>query len=502
MLDTFCFLHYYISGDSMKSKRILAFILAILSVVLMSAPIISFAAVSTGEGEATLLQEGEFDIATGESVHYATLRSVSDSVAESVYNGLLAYADKIDVSALLCSVDEFDAYYSNIINDNPDLFFVSSSYQYYYSKVTGKVTAVVPQYAMSQEEVGNAMTVFNAGAKRALSEVDDTMTDLQKALTIHDYICSYAVYPQIYDANGNYSSALDLDIYHSAYGFFKDYNAVCAGYTLTFSYLMKQLGIDCEYVSSGDMEHAWNKIKIDGNWYNIDITYDNADFIEAENTYGLAYHTCFLKSDSYFQSENGLYHYNYATYDDCAANNTVFDSYFWDDVNSRIYTVEGNYYYLNPNYASQTAVLTKRTLSGAESALGTSMRAPTLSITRYAKDSSGTQHQIPHSEILTRLCYLDGKFYLNDYQNIYAIYPNGIQRTAFSGTGYLISLGTERGELLYQTYHNQSNVITIDKSEYFKNSLVQYHLYPDVNNDGVVNGRDWGYIVQQATLNY
>ena len=247
------------------------------------------------------------------------------------------------MSTLSLSVDEFDAYYSNIINDNPDLFFVSSSYRYYYNQ-SNKVTAVVPQYAMEQAEVEEAMEIFNAGAAKALREVDSSMTDLQKALTIHDYICSYAVYPQIYNEDGSYNSSLDLDIYHSAYGFFKDYNAVCAGYTLTFSYLMHQLGIDCEYVASGDMEHAWNKIKIGGNWYNIDITYDNADFVDAENTYGLAYHDCFLKSDTYFNSESGLCHYNYLAYDEADATDTTYDSYFWDDVDSRVYTVNGDYY--------------------------------------------------------------------------------------------------------------------------------------------------------------
>ena len=287
-----------------KSKKFVAILCALISVILMSAPFISFAQVRTGEGEATLLQEGEYDIATGESVHLGATKSTAETVIENIHSGLLSYSDNIDVSAVRCSVDDFDAFYSNIINDNPDLFFVSSSYRYYYNKTSNYVTAVVPQYAMTQDEVESALEVFYAGAEKALKEVDSSMSDLQKALTIHDYICSNAIYPNIYDENGNYVAALDLDIYHSAYGFFKNNIAVCAGYTLTFSYLMHQLGIDCEYVSSDKMEHAWNKIKLDGNWYNIDITYDNSDYVGGENTYGLAYHSCFLKSDSYFQSEN------------------------------------------------------------------------------------------------------------------------------------------------------------------------------------------------------
>ena len=479
-----------------KQKRIIAILLAVLSVALMCVPFISYAMVRTGEGEATLLQEGDYDIATGESVRLGAAKSTVDTVIENIHNGLLAYSSRIDISALQCSVDDFDAFYSNVINDNPDLFFVSSSYRYYYNQTSNYVTAVAPQYAMPKDEVEAAMQVFEDGAAKALKEVDSSMTDLQKALTIHDYICSYAIYPNIYDANGNYVESLELDIYHSAYGFFKDETAVCAGYTLTFSYLMHRLGIDCEYVSSDNMEHAWNKIKLDGNWYNIDITYDNSDYVSGENTYGLAYHSCFLKSDAYFQSESGLYHYGYMDYDAGDATDTTYDDYFWTDVNSRVYVVNGDYYYLDPDYSGQRAYLKKRTLNGTESNVNnTSLRAPTISITRFAEDSSGTQHQVPHTDILCKLLYLDGKFFASDYQNFYCFKPDGTRLAFLSNIGYTISIGSVDGNIVYQTYSDMSEIVTVDKKQYFRDNLNGDHFYPDVNNDSIVNGRDWAGII-------
>lgn len=465
----------------------------------MCAPFISFAQVRTGEGEAALLQEGEFDIATGESVKLGATRGTADTVAQNIYNGLLSYSNRIDVSALKCTPDDFDAYYANVINDNPDLFFVSSSYSYYYSQYTGYVTAVIPQYAMTQNEVEAAMEIFNAGAAKALKEVDSSMSDMQKALVIHDYICAYAIYPGIYDSNGNYIESLDLDIYHSAYGFFKDETAVCAGYTLAYSYLMHQLGIDCEYVSSDSMEHAWNKIKIGGNWYNVDITYDNYDYVEEENTYGVAFHRCFLKSDSYFQSESGLFHYDYLDYDAGDATSTIYDDYFWDDVNSRVYVADGNFYYLDPDYTNQRVYLTKRTAAGTETKVNSAyLRSPTIGVTRYAFDSSGTQHNIDCTDILCRLLYLDGKFYVTDSSKIYCIKMNGAKSVLLSNVGYTISLGSVDGNIVYQTYNDMSTVVTLDKSLYFRNYLNGTHVYPDVNNDGIVNGRDWACMINQS----
>ena len=478
-----------------KYRKLTAILLIIVSIIMMSVPALALAATGKGEGEANLLQEDNFDIQSAKSVKLGTTESTAETVAEQIHQGLLSYSSEIDVSRLRISTADFDAYYSNVINDNPDLFFVSSSYQYYYSKTTNKVTAVVPQYALTQSEVETALEIFNAGAAKALKEVDSSMSDLQKALTVHDYICSYAIYPQIYDEEGYYVEELDLDIYHSAYGFFKDFTAVCAGYTLTYSYLMKQLGIECEYVAADDMEHAWNKVKINGNWYNVDVTYDNSDYVEAENTYGLAYHSCFLKSDAYFATEAALYHYNYMTYDDCTANDTTYDNAFWNDVNSRIYSIDGDFYYLNPDYDGYSATLTKRTAAGSETTLGRAYNSATLDITRYAQDSGGAWHLVDHDDILIRLLYLDGKFYVNDSSNIYAVTMNGLRRTAFANTGYLISLGSVDGNLVYQTYDDQSTVVVMDKKEYFRDNLTSYHIYPDTNNDGYINGRDWANII-------
>ena len=98
----------------------------------------------------------------------------------------------------------------------------------YYSNNT--VAYIIPEYVLNEDETESSLQVFYSRAEKILSTVDDSMTDLQKALTVHDYICNYAIYP----ANIN-DEGVDKEIYHSAYGFLYDNVAVCAGYTLTFS---------------------------------------------------------------------------------------------------------------------------------------------------------------------------------------------------------------------------------------------------------------------------
>lgn len=74
--------------------------------------------------------------------------------------------------------------------------------------------------------------------------------------------------------------------YDTTYSRYKLVNAlgervcVCDGYSKAFQLLCKGVGIECIYVSGtteggSDSGHSWNKVKLDGEWYNIDVTWDD-----------------------------------------------------------------------------------------------------------------------------------------------------------------------------------------------------------------------------------
>lgn len=56
---------------------------------------------------------------------------------------------------------------------------------------------------------------------------------------------------------------------------------ICRGYTSTFQLLMDMAGIECISVSghsdNGEEygEHAWNQVRLDGDWYIVDVTWDD-----------------------------------------------------------------------------------------------------------------------------------------------------------------------------------------------------------------------------------
>lgn len=53
--------------------------------------------------------------------------------------------------------------------------------------------------------------------------------------------------------------------------------AVCDGYTHAFDLLCYLSGIDCLKIAgtANGGGHAWNKVELDGVWYNVDVTWDD-----------------------------------------------------------------------------------------------------------------------------------------------------------------------------------------------------------------------------------
>lgn len=115
--------------------------------------------------------------------------------------------------------------------------------------------------------------------------------DYDKVKAVHDYIAANTVY----NFKGLNSNTLVEDDFN-IYGTLVKGVAVCDGYARTASYLLDKLGIDNQYVlgnANGGL-HAWNKVKIDGKWYNMDITWDDP----SHSKNGKYRYTYFLLSDS------------------------------------------------------------------------------------------------------------------------------------------------------------------------------------------------------------
>lgn len=99
----------------------------------------------------------------------------------------------------------------------------------------------------------------------------NTLYEQEKA--IHDYMALHVIYDPVLKETGEPST---MDVYYPR-GVFVNGVAVCNGYALSFKLCMDILGIPCKMIPSNQMNHAWNAVQLEGEWYLVDVTWDDLD---------------------------------------------------------------------------------------------------------------------------------------------------------------------------------------------------------------------------------
>lgn len=125
------------------------------------------------------------------------------------------------------------------------------------------------------------------------------MSEREKVKAVHDWLCENVDYDY-----ANYLEGKIPRLSYSIAGAVNHGKAVCNGYMLAFEAFMDVLGIECENVVgwSANSGHGWNRVKVDGNWYEIDVTWDDLGL------YGKGYrHDYFLISEEQMNSDHGIY---------------------------------------------------------------------------------------------------------------------------------------------------------------------------------------------------
>lgn len=170
------------------------------------------------------------------------------------------------------------------IHDNPDLFyldvnkmylnietttkFLKTTYNVYISPAQG--TTYLSDEFSSTIQIEKAIEEIEMVKNNIINSLSGT--DYKKILSIHDYLINNIEYDSNYQALGSYN----------IYGALIGKKCVCEGYAKAFKYLANAAGIECEMMqgtatnSSGQTEsHAWNCVKINGVWYEVDATWDD-----------------------------------------------------------------------------------------------------------------------------------------------------------------------------------------------------------------------------------
>ncbi len=208
-------------------------------------------------------------------------RACYDSILEGLHNGREQIKVSITNEKLISEIVEA------VVLDNPMIYYLDG-YVYSQNRMLGN-SILLPNYVQSYEEMENNSHLIFVERDKIVNRVQSGQA-WDKLLSLHDILCKNIKYEDY----GYYS--------HTVYGVIFNKKGVCDGISKTFKLCCDEFGIECivvrgtaksEYESNVFESHAWNKVKLNGNWYNIDVTFDTTisqmDFVR---------HDYFMVSDN------------------------------------------------------------------------------------------------------------------------------------------------------------------------------------------------------------
>ena len=104
---------------------------------------------------------------------------------------------------------------------------------------------------------------INEWSSGIINQMPSNFTEKEKVAWINDHIIK------------NYEYDTELKS-RDLYDMIKTGKGVCTGYTQMFTVLARKSGLEVSFVVSEPLCHVWNVVKVDGNWYNIDVTWNDS----------------------------------------------------------------------------------------------------------------------------------------------------------------------------------------------------------------------------------
>ncbi len=196
--------------------------------------------------------------------YYNMLDDDLKSLYRQIYANAMTY-NKAFKPIVQASMSDIENVVSSVSYDHPELFWLDTTFYTEYD-YNGEAVKIVLSFYDRLGDLSAARSEFEAAAENMISGAQGLSSDYEKELYVHNLLADKLTYKH---------NSLDQSAYS---GIVMDYT-VCAGYAKAFQYLMQKLGIPTYLcVGAGASElHAWNIIRLDGEYYNVDCTWDDQD---------------------------------------------------------------------------------------------------------------------------------------------------------------------------------------------------------------------------------
>lgn len=315
------------------------------------------------------VEDNIVDVIVAEELFDGFPVEIIDLVADTMFN----MKSVVDLSAYDISTDDAVALFSAVAKYYPAEYSLIANSDFTYKIIVSPSLDRIMNIRFYYGDDANLST-YQKRVKDLNAEIDalvakvEGMDDFEKALYIHDYIVLNSEYDlELLDYMEKNNFILPGELRsekYTEYSILVNGTGVCGSYALAYRAVLNAAGMECLYLSSSQMNHAWNLVKIDGNWYHVDCCWDDP----IPDTYGRARRTYFLRTDSEIMNLNhyawspGQYKATSEKYSDMPRGYDIQQKYD----NGKWYYVKGTTLYSSDEYGKNATEITSISASSID----------------------------------------------------------------------------------------------------------------------------------------
>ena len=201
-----------------------------------------------------------------EAYYYSKMDKTKQAAYYAMRQGLLALEDAIPMPRLE-SEDLYQVFFLLRL-DHPEIFW-ATGYKYRYYQESANLV-FLPEYLFEKGKIREHQKAMKARVEK-LARAAQNLSEWEKEKYVHDFICENVHYDKL---KKPYS--------HEIIGPLGQGVGVCEGIAKSVKVLCDALGVWCVIALCGNCpekgikyRHTWNIVKIGGQYYHLDATFDN-----------------------------------------------------------------------------------------------------------------------------------------------------------------------------------------------------------------------------------
>jgi len=195
-----------------------------------------------------------------------------DASLHQLYAEILLVYQNQQSGIPLCSTDvnAVEKVSTCVLLDYPEIFY-TDGYSYEQYKFAGNIQKISysPNYIMTSEEISQNQAMIEQVVNEYLAELPQNASDYDKVKYVYEMVILNTEYNLDAPDNQNICSV------------FLGRESVCLGYAKAVQYLLQRINVEATVVTGSVLtgeSHAWNLVKINGQYYYVDATWGDASY--------------------------------------------------------------------------------------------------------------------------------------------------------------------------------------------------------------------------------